>query len=67
VGREHDVIRIVENARGPQQDGTGESTGRGSQQEGTRESTGGEPIYGQGCLFRPGARLSNGRGNIGGG
>ena len=41
------VIRIVYNARGRQQDGTGESTGRGSQQEGTGKSTGGDPIYGQ--------------------
>ena len=32
---------------------------RGSQQEGTRESTGGEPIYGQRCLFRLGARLQS--------
>jgi len=47
VGQEHEVIRIVQNARGRQQDGTEESTGRGSQQKGTGEGTGGEPIYGQ--------------------
>jgi len=62
VGQEHDVIRIVQNARGRQQDGTGASTGRGSQQKGMGESTGGDPIYGQGCLYRPGARLSAGTG-----
>jgi len=38
-----------------------ESMGRGSQQEGTWESTGGDPIYGQGCLCRPGAGLSGAR------
>ena len=66
VGQEHDVIRIGQNARGRQQDGTGESTGQGSQQEGTGESTGDDPIYGQGCLCRPGAGLSKACGDRGG-
>jgi len=66
VGQEHNVIRIVQNVQGRQQDGTGESTGRGSQREGMGESMGGEPIYGQGCLSRPGARLSKACGDRGG-
>ena len=62
MGQEHDVIRIVQNARDRQQDGTGESTGReGSQEEGTGKSTSGDPIYGPGCLCRPGAGLSGAR------
>jgi len=66
VGQEHDVIRILQNARGRQQDGTGESTGRGSQQEETGESTGVDPIHEQECLSRPGARLSKACGDRGG-
>jgi len=56
VGQEHNVIRIVSNVQGRQQDGTGESTGRGSQQEGTGESTGGELIYGQKMFVQVGSQ-----------
>jgi len=44
----------------------GENAGRVSEQEGTGDSTGGDPMYGQGCLSRPVARLSKACGDRGG-